>query len=114
MNDAARQYLGDHVEIRPYDSFFNYLKGLAGTLDLGAFVSSSVIYIQQTRMTEKKLMQKILIGNEASLAVADTLGKGTYTIVRSLVMDFKAIRNQMELGSTIFVMVLLWPDTLLG
>jgi Xaa-Pro aminopeptidase len=36
LNDAAKQYLGDHVEIRPYDSFFDYLKGLAGTLDLGA------------------------------------------------------------------------------
>ena len=36
LNDAARQYLGDQVEIRPYDSFFDYLKGLAGTLDLGA------------------------------------------------------------------------------
>ena len=36
LNDAAKQYLGDQVEIRPYDSFFDYLKGLAGTLDLGA------------------------------------------------------------------------------
>ena len=36
LNDAAREYLGDQVEIRPYDSFFDYLKGLAGTLDLGA------------------------------------------------------------------------------
>ena len=35
LNDAARQYLGDQVEIRPYDSFFDYLKGLAGTLNLG-------------------------------------------------------------------------------
>ena len=42
-------------------------------------------------------MQKILIGNEASLAVADALGKGTYTIARSLVTDFKAIKNQTEL-----------------
>jgi Xaa-Pro aminopeptidase len=42
-------------------------------------------------------MQKILIGNEASLAVAHALGKGTYTIVPSLVTDFKAIKNQTEL-----------------
>ena len=41
-------------------------------------------------------MQKILIGNEASLAVAGALGKGTYTIVPSLVTDFKAIKNQTE------------------
>ena len=25
LNDAAREYLGDHVGIRPYDSFFDYL-----------------------------------------------------------------------------------------
>ena len=42
-------------------------------------------------------MQKILIGNETSLAVADALGKGTYTIGRSLVTDFKAIKNETEL-----------------
>ena len=42
-------------------------------------------------------MQKILIGNETSLAVADALGKGAYTIDRSLVTDFKAIKNETEL-----------------
>ena len=25
LNDAAREYLGDHIKIRPYNSFFNYL-----------------------------------------------------------------------------------------
>ena len=43
------------------------------------------------------MTKKILIGNEASFAVADTLGKGTYTIVPSFVTDFKAIKNQTEL-----------------
>lgn len=42
-------------------------------------------------------MQKILIGNEASLAVAHALGKGTYTIVPSIVTEFKAIKNKTEL-----------------
>ena len=42
-------------------------------------------------------MQKILIRNETSLVVTDALGKGTYTIVLLLVMDFKAIKTQMEL-----------------
>jgi hypothetical protein len=60
LNDAARQYLGDHVEIRPYDSFFDYLKGFAGTLDLGAesvrLSFSRQIYIQQ--MTENKKRRK--------------------------------------------------------
>jgi hypothetical protein len=53
LNDAAKQYLGDHVEIRPYDSFFNYLKGLAGTLDLGA-ESVRLSISHQIQMTEKK------------------------------------------------------------
>ena len=96
LNDAAKQYLGDHVEIRSYDSFFDYLKGLAGTLDLGA-ESVRLSFSRQIQMTKKKKMQKILIGNEASLAVADALGKGTYTIDRSLVTDFKAIKNETEL-----------------
>ena len=60
LNDAARQYLGDHVEIKPYDSFFDYLKGLAGTLDLGAesvrLSFSHHVYIQQ--MIEKKDCRK--------------------------------------------------------
>ena len=42
-------------------------------------------------------MQKILIENEASLAVADALGKETYTTVRSPVTDLKAIKNETEL-----------------
>ena len=46
-------------------------------------------------MTRIKV-QKILIGSEASLAVADALGKGTYTIIPSFVTDFKAIKNQTE------------------
>jgi len=42
-------------------------------------------------------MQKIILGDKASLAVADALGKGTYTIARSPVTDFKAIKNETEL-----------------
>lgn len=34
LHDTARGYLEKHVEIKPYDSFFDHLKGLAGTLDL--------------------------------------------------------------------------------
>jgi hypothetical protein len=60
LNDAARQYLGDHVEIRPYDSFFDYLKGLAGTLALGAesvrsLLLASDIYIR----TGKKIAENL-------------------------------------------------------
>jgi Xaa-Pro aminopeptidase len=42
-------------------------------------------------------IQKILIGDKASLAVAEALGKDTYSIVRSPVTDLKAIKNATEL-----------------
>ena len=63
-------------------------------LVLNLFVSPSPVrYITN----DNKKVQKILIGNEASLVVANALGKGTYTIVPSFVTDFKAIENQTEL-----------------
>ncbi|KAF8970449.1 Creatinase/aminopeptidase [Flammula alnicola] len=78
LSDSARKYLGEHVEIKPYGAFFDYLKGLAATLDLkGDF--------------------KILLGDKASLAVAETLGQDTYAIVRSPITDLKAIKNETEL-----------------
>ena len=57
-------------------------------------------------------MQKILIGNETSLAVADALGKGTYTIVPLLVTDFKAIKNRRnsKVSERATFMMLLWLD----
>ncbi|KAF9486246.1 Creatinase/aminopeptidase [Pholiota conissans] len=78
LDDSAKKYLGDHVEIKPYDEFFTYLKGLASSLDL-------------------KDDAKILIGDKASLAVAEALGKDTYAILRSPVTDLKAIKNEVEL-----------------
>lgn len=41
--------------------------------------------------------QKILIGDKASLAVAEALGAHTYTIVRSPVTELKAVKNATEL-----------------
>ncbi|KAF8156834.1 Creatinase/aminopeptidase [Crassisporium funariophilum] len=78
LSEDAVTYLGDHVEIKPYDAFFSHLNGLAGTL----------------KLTDDS---KILLGDRASLAVAEALGKGTYTIVRSPITDLKAIKNATEL-----------------
>ncbi|KDR68377.1 hypothetical protein GALMADRAFT_257027 [Galerina marginata CBS 339.88] len=78
LDGSAEAYLGDHVKIKPYGEFFAYLNGLAGTLDL-------------------KDDSKILVSDKASLAVAEALGKGTYTIVRSPITDLKAIKNETEL-----------------
>ncbi|KAF8906752.1 Creatinase/aminopeptidase [Gymnopilus junonius] len=79
LDTSAQKYIADgRVDIKPYAEFFDYLKGLAGTLGL-------------------KDEWKILIGDKASLAVAEALGKGTYTIARSPVTDLKAIKNETEL-----------------
>lgn len=34
LDESARAYLGDAVEIQPYNEIFNYLKQLAQSLDL--------------------------------------------------------------------------------
>ncbi|KAF8176460.1 Creatinase/Prolidase N-terminal domain-containing protein [Pholiota molesta] len=78
LDASAKNYLGTSVEIQPYDAFFAYLKSLPSSLDL-------------------KDDAKILIGDKASLAVAEALGEGTYTIVRSPVTDLKAVKNATEL-----------------
>ncbi|KAF8176456.1 Creatinase/Prolidase N-terminal domain-containing protein [Pholiota molesta] len=78
LDASAKHYLGTSVEIQPYDAFFAYLKSLPSSLDL-------------------KDDAKILIGDKASLAVAEALGEGTYTIVRSPVTDLKAVKNATEL-----------------
>jgi hypothetical protein len=57
LNDAARQYLGDQVEIRPYDSFFDHLKGLAGTLNLGD-ESVRLPSVRNIHQLKKKICRK--------------------------------------------------------
>ena len=34
LDQCAKAYLKDHVEIKPYDAFFDYLKQLPSTLEL--------------------------------------------------------------------------------
>jgi len=78
LGDGAQKYLEEKIDIKPYNSFFDYLKGLPGTLELSE-------------------ESKILLGDKASLAVAEAIGSGKYTIVRSPVNDLKAIKNETEL-----------------
>ncbi|RDB30249.1 putative Xaa-Pro aminopeptidase P [Hypsizygus marmoreus] len=78
LDDAARDYLRNIVNIRPYDSFFDYLKQLPAKLTLNA-------------------ESKILLGDKASLAIADAIDKDNYAIARSPVADLKAIKNATEL-----------------
>ncbi|KDQ22465.1 hypothetical protein PLEOSDRAFT_1068796 [Pleurotus ostreatus PC15] len=79
LDAGARAALGDDVEIRAYDAFFAYLQALPEQLHLNKD-------------------SPFLLGDKASLAVADALG-GTenYTIARSPVADLKAIKNATEL-----------------
>ena len=36
LDESAKKYLGQNVELHPYESFFEYLKDLASSLNLGA------------------------------------------------------------------------------
>jgi len=78
LSEDALKYLGDNVNIQPYDAFFDYLKQLPASLTLNK-------------------EQKVVIGDHASLAVALALGKDNYAIARSTVTDMKAIKNTTEL-----------------
>jgi len=78
IDDAALQYLGNTVNIRPYDAFFSYLKQLPSQLKLDEG-------------------SKILIGDNASLAVAEAIGRGNYAIARSPINDTKSVKNATEL-----------------
>ncbi|KIM78225.1 hypothetical protein PILCRDRAFT_98456 [Piloderma croceum F 1598] len=78
VDDVVRNHLGPEVEIRPYDAFFPYLKGLADSLGL-------------------KEDAQVLLGNKASLAIAEAVGQGNFTIARSPVADLKSIKNTTEI-----------------
>ncbi|KAF5318517.1 hypothetical protein D9619_010897 [Psilocybe cf. subviscida] len=78
LENSALDNLQTSTVVQPYSTFFDYLKRLASSLDL----------------TDGS---KILIGDKASLAVAEALGKDTYSIVRSPITDLKAIKNATEL-----------------
>ncbi|KAF8632157.1 hypothetical protein AX17_004898 [Amanita inopinata Kibby_2008] len=78
LTAEIRQTLGNAVEIRPYDGFFNYLQSLPNTLELNE-------------------SSKILLSDKASFAIAEAIGEGRYTVVRSPVADLKAIKNATEL-----------------
>ncbi|KAJ2936840.1 hypothetical protein H1R20_g241, partial [Candolleomyces eurysporus] len=94
LDEAARKYLGDAVEIRPYEEIFDYLKSLPGALGLDG----------------SKDGPKILVPNKASLAIVESISPSPpsatsssspppiyHKIVPSPVADLKAIKNATEL-----------------
>ncbi|KAF8621347.1 hypothetical protein AX15_007876 [Amanita polypyramis BW_CC] len=77
LKEDAHKALDD-VQIQPYDAFFGHLGTLPGTLELNE-------------------SSKVLLSSRASFAVAEAIGEGKYTIVRSPIEDLKAIKNETEL-----------------
>ncbi|KAF8886119.1 peptidase M24, structural domain-containing protein [Infundibulicybe gibba] len=78
LEEAARARIAGAVDIAAYGSFFDYLKALPGALQL----------------TEDST---ILLGDKASLAVAEAVGQRKTLIARSPIADLKAIKNPTEL-----------------
>lgn len=88
LDESARAYLGDAVEIQPYNEIFNYLKQLAQSLDLVG--------------DNKDEGPFILLPTKASKAIADSIAwaNPSATFTRSIpspVADLKAIKNAVEL-----------------
>ncbi|KAF7313869.1 RNA helicase [Mycena chlorophos] len=75
LDEETRKVLGGEVEIKDYDAFFGALKDLGGAVD----------------------GSKVLLGDKSSLAVAEAVGEGKYTLALSPIAEMKAIKNTTEL-----------------
>ncbi|KAG6877769.1 hypothetical protein C0993_004144 [Termitomyces sp. T159_Od127] len=78
LSDDALKHLGDDIKVQPYDAFFGYLQELPTVLTLDEEA-------------------KVLIGENASHAIAQALGKDKYVIAPSPIAEMKAIKNATEL-----------------
>ncbi|TFY78231.1 hypothetical protein EWM64_g5781 [Hericium alpestre] len=81
VNDTVKDHLGLHVELKPYTEFRSYLKGLA-----------------QSLKTASGTTPQVLLGDKASIAVAEAVGKDHVDITRSPAADLKAIKNPTEVA----------------
>ncbi|KAA1478144.1 Creatinase/aminopeptidase [Dentipellis sp. KUC8613] len=82
VNEAVRSHLGLHVELKSYTDFWSYLKGLAASLKPASAGSPA----------------QVLLGDKASVAVAEAIGQAHVTIARSPVADLKALKNETEVA----------------
>ena len=88
IDDLVRKHLGPSVEIKPYESFFPYLKELSSGLEKGPKPVSLKRPYLQTLLTATPRTKQILISKQASLAVADAVGKvGLLFILSQLPRD---------------------------
>ncbi|XP_006463697.1 hypothetical protein AGABI2DRAFT_187219 [Agaricus bisporus var. bisporus H97] len=78
LDQGAHKYLDGVTDLHPYEEFLPTLNELAGGLQL-----------------DKE--NPIWVGDRASLAVTEAIGKDCYLIARSPLNDLKAIKNATEL-----------------
>ena len=75
LTDSARKHLSDTIEIKPYTTFFPYLKNLSTTLNL----NKDSVSFHQIHFSFPDLLrhdtQQILLGRKTSLAVAEAIGQ---------------------------------------
>jgi Xaa-Pro aminopeptidase len=73
LDDTVIEHLGDQVLVKPYLSFFQYLKTLPGLLkSTNNAVSLNCILLLKTLLTNH--LQQVLLGDKTSLAVAEAIG----------------------------------------
>lgn len=111
VDDGIRAHLGDSVEIQPYESIFGYLKNLTDSLSLSP---DKVSYSMLTRVFScLRHIQRLLLGQNASLAIASSIGfvrllqtrsflfssvqQDNALIAPSPVAAAKAVKNETEL-----------------
>lgn len=81
LETAVPSALGDSIQIHPYESFFDFLKSLPSQLQLdNDSVRSSRKTFFRKRHRGMKSRQMVIIGDKASLAVAEALGKVRHSV----------------------------------
>ena len=75
IDDAVRKHLGSSVKIQPYESFFPYLKELGSGLEKAPKPVSLRRLFLWTCLTTTPQTKRVLISKQASLAIADAVGK---------------------------------------
>lgn len=83
IDDSVRKHLGPSVEIQSYESLFPYLKELSSTLEKAPKPVSLRRFPTRTCLTTVPQTKQILISKQASLAVADAVGKVALLLILS-------------------------------
>lgn len=86
VDDGVRAHLRDEVQIKGYDEFFGYLKGLGAGLGL----SKESVRALRSRIYASSLLiitfmcnwgsQQVLLGDKSSLAIAEAIGRVRLTL----------------------------------